>query len=472
MIKRQNGLGSPAGKRGNRSTRSMSCCSSDEDELGGEKELDHESQAATGAAASQEQTHQAKPGLHMRIKKKAEDARAERKRELVDVAAAVREEMGAELQQAKAEAAEATAAKEAAVQHAAEMEDCVKAVAVKEKMWLQAKAEAIKLASPFALNDKDSAAQLVQKEVCDLDDLPETELASGLKVPEFHSEAWLEAPKGPNGTMLEVGFRIGWERISEVSTVQSTCWINIAITYYWTDPRLVGWKGDLPPLTWGPELVLTNKCGKDMDVFDEVFALTNGNGRIKRGVVYQGTIVNTMDLTSFPFDTDEIELDLHTSSHYRCLDSSRKNMLTTGKTYDLYPISDPNEGASRADPFCRLENADSGRLPDWDLIGYTYRIDTEEQVTGIESTDVFFQMLVARKTGCAAPSPTDAPRYPVSCSTYVCGVAATTCGRSCCHSSSSPCLSLSSSASRPRTSRLVSILPSRCCSPPWQLITS
>ena len=225
-------------------------------------------------------------------------------------------------------------------------------------------------------------------------------------VPELNSESWLEAPRGPNDTTLQVGFRIGWERISEVSTVHSTCRINIAVTYYWTDPRLVGWEGDLPPLIWGPEFVLTNKYGTDMQVFDEVFALANknGDGRIKRGVVYLGTIVNMMDLSNFPFDTSEIELDLHTSSHYRCLDSSRKNMLTTGRGYEVYEISDPDEGSHPDDPFCRLENHNSGRLPDWDLIGYSYEVKREKQVTGIESTDFIFKMLVARKTGCAAPT--------------------------------------------------------------------
>lgn len=65
--------------------------------------------------------------------------------------------------------------------------------------------------------------------------------------------------------------------------------------------------------------------------------MVTADGRIKRGVVFLGTILNMMDLSNFPFDTSEIELDLHTSSHYRCLDSSRKNMLTltltTGRGY-------------------------------------------------------------------------------------------------------------------------------------------
>ena len=99
-------------------------------------------------------------------------------------------------------------------------------------------------------------------------------------VPELNSESWLEAPRGPNDTTLQVGFRIGWERISEVSTLHSTCRMNIAVPP--TTGRTLDSSGgkvcDLPPLIWGPEFVLTNKYGTDMQVFDEVFALANENG--------------------------------------------------------------------------------------------------------------------------------------------------------------------------------------------------
>ena len=84
------------------------------------------------------------------------------------------------------------------------------------------------------------------------------------KVPATGDEAWLESPKGPDGDTLQVGFRIGWERISDVSTLQSTVWINIAITFYWTDPRLAGWKGDLPPLLWLNDLQYLQFCSQDL----------------------------------------------------------------------------------------------------------------------------------------------------------------------------------------------------------------
>lgn len=212
-------------------------------------------------------------------------------------------------------------------------------------------------------------------------------------------ESWINPPAGQSGELLQVGFRIGWERVAQVSTVNGTVWINIAITLYWTDPRLVGWKGTLPPLLWGPAFSLVNKAGSDMNVYDEVFALTDPTqGRLKRGIVYQGTIVNPMELSNFPFDIDDILVHLHTSSHWRCLDSSHENMLTFGKAYDVYPITDAREGATSRDPFCRLENPESSQIPEWALVGYSYEIEREQQVTGIESTEVFFKLLVKRKS--------------------------------------------------------------------------
>ena len=205
------------------------------------------------------------------------------------------------------------------------------------------------------------------------------------------SEEWLVAPTKAPGSKepIEVTFRVGIENISKISTVESNALINIAITMYWTDHRLVGWKGDLPPLLWGPILVLTNKFGgRDMLVFDEVFSLVSEEGRIKRGVVYQGLIMNPMDLTTFPFDCDTMDLNLHSSSHWKCLDGSRANMVTMGQTYTLAKVSNPKEGACTADPFARLENDTSGQIAEWDLHGYSCSLVGEKQVTGIQSYDI------------------------------------------------------------------------------------
>jgi len=213
---------------------------------------------------------------------------------------------------------------------------------------------------------------------------------------------WTNAPTSSDGKPINVGFRIGVERISEIITSECSAVIRVAVTFYWTDPRLVGWNvtSRLPPNLWGPIFVLVNQYGTDLNVFDEVFALVDrATGRMKRGVVYLGKIENPMDLTNFPFDMDTLDFNFHTTSHWKCLDGSQENMDAFGRTYNVYAISSLEEGASKDDPFCRLEDENSGKVQEWTIHGYTYNIDTQNQITGVGSDFIKFSILLERKTG-------------------------------------------------------------------------
>eukprot|EP01084_Bolivina_argentea_P097764 175747_1 len=223
----------------------------------------------------------------------------------------------------------------------------------------------------------------------------------GIPIPASDSDEWLHPPPSKDGKPIDVDFRIGVERISEMNTARVSSSIRIAITYYWTDPRLAGWKEKkLPAKCWGPIFFLTNQLGNDMSIFDEVFALVDVKaGRIKRGVVYLGTVSNPMDLTNFPWDSDTLDILLHTTSHFKCFDGSEQNMLADGRAYNIRPVVNPAEGASKHDPFCRLEDEHSSKVPEWDLLGYTYDMESLKQVTGVESDNLVFRILMARKTG-------------------------------------------------------------------------
>ena len=105
------------------------------------------------------------------------------------------------------------------------------------------------------------------------------------------------------------------------------------------------------------------------------------------------------DLRNFPFDMDTLDFNFHTTSHWKCRDGSQENMNAAGRTYCIYPIQSQAEGASKEDPFCRLEDENSGRVPEWDVHGYTYKIDSQDQVTDVASDNVVFSILLQRKTG-------------------------------------------------------------------------
>lgn len=104
-------------------------------------------------------------------------------------------------------------------------------------------------------------------------------------------------------------------------------------------------------------------------------------------------------MTNFPFDMDTLDFNFHTTSHWKCRDGSQENMNAFGRTYSIYPIECVEEGASKNDPFCRLEDENSGKVPEWTIHGYTYKIETQNQVTGVGSDTIAFAMLLERKTG-------------------------------------------------------------------------
>ena len=110
-------------------------------------------------------------------------------------------------------------------------------------------------------------------------------------------------PTGPDGALLHVDFRITVFHIGKVDTREQTSLVRMGIVLYWTDPRMVGWSSPiLPPTLWGPELWLRNAMG-GVSVELEQFVVFNAEeGRLKRVLNYEATIITPMNLESFPFD--------------------------------------------------------------------------------------------------------------------------------------------------------------------------
>eukprot|EP01047_Picozoa_sp_COSAG01_P003388 COSAG01_NODE_99_length_26583_cov_79.512536_10_plen_133_part_00 len=117
--------------------------------------------------------------------------------------------------------------------------------------------------------------------------------------------------------------------------------VDVRVVLYWTDERLIDWKGDLPPKLWGPKLRLANAADLNMDQIQ--FELVDpATGRMKRGVDYDGNIVNPMDIRVFPFDMDDVRLNFETASTWETLDGSRmgrgRRGQRGGETYELRPV--------------------------------------------------------------------------------------------------------------------------------------
>eukprot|EP01051_Picozoa_sp_SAG22_P016869 SAG22_NODE_2481_length_2528_cov_2.864553_4_plen_94_part_00 len=74
--------------------------------------------------------------------------------------------------------------------------------------------------------------------------------------------AWSEAPTSPAAPGQPIWVDI---KLTKIDTVEGSAFIKVTHFSYWTDPRLVGWKAELPNNLWGPLLNLSNSLG-DLDV--------------------------------------------------------------------------------------------------------------------------------------------------------------------------------------------------------------
>ena len=134
--------------------------------------------------------------------------------------------------------------------------------------------------------------------------------------------------------------------------------------WYWTDHRLAGWDEDkpLPDTLWGPHIVCVNSRSdfkSEQTQFDLVDPIT---GRIKRGHMFHGCVDNEMDVSDFPFDTDDLRLTFEAVGHWISKDGTKSGTLAYGVSYILQPVVEPSEG--------RLMSVYwNGKIPEFQLLG-------------------------------------------------------------------------------------------------------
>jgi hypothetical protein len=86
--------------------------------------------------------------------------------------------------------------------------------------------------------------------------------------------------------VIDVAVHVLVWRIGPIDTVASTCDISISVLYEWTDPRLVGWSGELPKKLWGPRMYLSNMMG-EINEKRPFFQLIDPEvGRLRRGISF------------------------------------------------------------------------------------------------------------------------------------------------------------------------------------------
>ncbi len=206
---------------------------------------------------------------------------------------------------------------------------------------------------------------------------------------------WMQPPPASSsGEPIWVDFRFNLNKVSTVDTVAGTAFVDFAIVWYWTDPRLAGWPVDteLPPRLWGPKIELKNGLG-DVQEEDITFALVNSAAnRLQRFRRFTGTVDNPMDLRNFPFDMDRIELQFSTYSLWSSLDNEKTGYAMKGRSYRMRPVRELGEGDW-------LWLGWSGAIGEWSLHGVSTKVEEQPAwANGTQQTNIPVSFHVTRKS--------------------------------------------------------------------------
>jgi hypothetical protein len=206
---------------------------------------------------------------------------------------------------------------------------------------------------------------------------------------------WQAPPPGIDGECLNVDVRINALKVSEIDTVFGHASINLAIIFYWDDPRLADWDGtQLPQTLWGPKFKLINAL-PDMVEIDDDFVLASrseSGTRLKRVWRYMGMVDNPMHLGQFPFDLDTVDLNFMTGSHWQSLDGTRHGSMAKSRSYKLRRIRNLGEGKW-------FELKWSGVVSEWTMHGVSTTLrDDPQSASGTENSWLFVSFHLSRNS--------------------------------------------------------------------------
>ena len=119
--------------------------------------------------------------------------------------------------------------------------------------------------------------------------------------PPADSDEWLTPPVGADDSPCVVDMRFAVFKVDDIESKTLSANIKIAAVWYWTDPRLVGWKDPLPKLLWGPQVSCVNSRVNFHEKQCQFELVDGATGRLKRGHMFHGQIDNDMDLRKSAF---------------------------------------------------------------------------------------------------------------------------------------------------------------------------
>ena len=219
-------------------------------------------------------------------------------------------------------------------------------------------------------------------------------MQSRLAMTTVEAAAWDQPPKGSDA-LLQVNVRLNVYKVSMVDSRAGTFFVKIGAFCYWTDPRLIGWQGKLPPDLWGPRFRVTNSTPDLTETNVEFAIVDESTGRLKRCRIYEGIVESPLtDMASFPFDTNTFRVQFCTISDYATLDDSVKSTVPLGKSYEVREVGDSSgEGNWLAILW-------DGSILEWKLHGVStqFEVQPKHPAAGYEQTYLFVNMHMSRRS--------------------------------------------------------------------------
>lgn len=204
---------------------------------------------------------------------------------------------------------------------------------------------------------------------------------------------WIDPPTPKGGGDLFVDFRAGTSLIAQISTAEETAYIKAHIAMYWTDPRFIGYQSTtLPPDLWGPWPVVRNCSASEFSYDDREFVLLNREtGRMKRFVVYEGTIHNRMEnLTDFPFDADTVTIEFASTGNWRTRDGSIAGSVAKGAGFVLREVREKDEGNIIGVYW-------GGDISEWSMHGASYIMTDQKDKSGHITRQISLKFKICRR---------------------------------------------------------------------------
>jgi len=200
--------------------------------------------------------------------------------------------------------------------------------------------------------------------------------------PDDLDEPPVPIPKDGEAPEVRVEFKVCFDDICSIDTLQGTVTAKLWIGLAWLDPRLCG-KTEFPKNSWAPSIVMKNCVGSDFVYECHTPKITDSEiGQCYRLFYGNGNFMCAMDLHEYPFDDQNLDFVIRSESLHVMSSKLKSNPIRFERYGSMakavYP-KDPNPRVLYFDDDFDYKQA----IPEWSFQSLIlYNNNKEENFTG------------------------------------------------------------------------------------------